>query len=699
MSYRRAANLDKNLVWSEYFNDEQSLRKNRGTPTDITFDKGVVALNGSSSIINYYDLVDSFPTDVISFRCKVKFASEASDMVIFHFSDKDLGGVNLSIRPGNNVIAFAVAGGVSHSVALSSYDFTEWHEITGSWDGATTKMYIDGTEVTDTGSGGWVLNGTSAKIGARGPFGSDQYDFEGEIDFIELYNKALTAEEASNLFNDARYRLPKLNKNPQYGHERCTVGMTGFPDDDDNGIPNGMSINGSATASITGGIPKLVHDGFAYFGLSNLPDIGQALITGTLYYCEFSIRKGGTGVTDCDVYNAASVYTFQPSTTFQTFRTTFRSAAATFMIRANGATGGYLEYEWISIREVTLEPIKEILNINAFSGVARNVLSGDYVNPMTITTGYIFNNGTGGDAVVTYSNGVVRIVQTTSPSENYRPTIKVDVEEAFITGAEYFISFKSKLNSGSLRFSNGTPIRVGGVVSTENAYRSHLFNGIEYFGSIWTAGDNQDEIAIYLDGSIASGFDLELSDFSIQRVVPEVTNTDIQVVKQGEIYAPRFNADSAKIDCGDYHDLTGDITFLGWFKLKSIGRSVLQARFFDNGQLIIRGTTPDDLAITSNASDYSITTASLILLNWIFLAITRRADGTATIYYNGEAVGTVSSDSGTPVAGSTNMIVGNQNAGNRGLDDIIGEEIILSGLLTAAEISQYYTATKHKYQK
>jgi hypothetical protein len=35
-------------------------------------------------------------------------------------------------------------------------------------------------------------------------------NYNGELDYIEVYNKALTAEEVSNLYNDARYVVPKL---------------------------------------------------------------------------------------------------------------------------------------------------------------------------------------------------------------------------------------------------------------------------------------------------------------------------------------------------------------------------------------------------------------------------------------------------------------------------------------------------------
>jgi hypothetical protein len=46
MSYRRYKNSDKSLVFAEYFNSEQEVRRNGGVPTDVTFERGVLSLMG-----------------------------------------------------------------------------------------------------------------------------------------------------------------------------------------------------------------------------------------------------------------------------------------------------------------------------------------------------------------------------------------------------------------------------------------------------------------------------------------------------------------------------------------------------------------------------------------------------------------------------------------------------------------------------
>ena len=73
------------------------------------------------------------------------------------------------------------------------------------------------------------------------------------------------------------------------------------------------------------------------------------------------------------------------------------------------------------------------------------------------------------------------------------------------------------------------------------------------------------------------------------------------------------------------------------------------------------------------------------------------SDGDCELYLNGEW--DTGGDSGTPAAGTENILVGDRGAGTTNFDGDIPEVIVLSGLLTAEEISQYYTATKHLYGK
>lgn len=193
-----------------------------------------------------------------------------------------------------------------------------------------------------------------------------------------------------------------------------------------------------------------------------------------------------------------------------------------------------------------------------------------------------------------------------------------------------------------------------------------------------------------------------LSGDTIQgEVVDEVVLTDISIYKEGSIRSPLFNGSTSKVDAGDYSDLTGDITVLAWINPKTWGG-------LDSGRVCSNGKLEFGVIITlarlfarsdGSAIMYSANNSISLVEGYYFACITRTAAGLVNFYINGELNGSTDQDSGIPEAGSTNFIIGNNNAGDRTFDGPIPEVIVLNGLLTANEISQYYTATKARFSK
>ncbi|RLJ07123.1 MAG: hypothetical protein DRP16_04045, partial [Candidatus Aenigmatarchaeota archaeon] len=81
----------------------------------------------------------------------------------------------------------------------------QWIHIMITYDGSTIRTYVNGDEVhSRTGSGSIADDGNPVIIGWRGDKGNSP--FNGAIDEVRIYNRALTQEEIKDLY-DAKARL------------------------------------------------------------------------------------------------------------------------------------------------------------------------------------------------------------------------------------------------------------------------------------------------------------------------------------------------------------------------------------------------------------------------------------------------------------------------------------------------------------
>jgi len=100
---------------------------------------------------------------------------------------------------GNNKFKFAVyePDDTPHTIeSNSALEIDTWYHYVGVFDGSVQKMYVDGILQTDTEtwSGPMKSNSVSVKLGQ-----SDQ-KFNGSIDEVRIYNRALSAREVKALY-------------------------------------------------------------------------------------------------------------------------------------------------------------------------------------------------------------------------------------------------------------------------------------------------------------------------------------------------------------------------------------------------------------------------------------------------------------------------------------------------------------------
>ena len=115
---------------------------------------------------------------------------------------KRLSGYYLEITAGKASFVVAIPSFASVTSTLT-YNDNLWHHAVGLYDGTTLRLYIDGSQVASASASGNITYGAGGiAIGRDGDY-SGSY-FNGVIDDVRIYNRALSADEIRLLYNLGR---------------------------------------------------------------------------------------------------------------------------------------------------------------------------------------------------------------------------------------------------------------------------------------------------------------------------------------------------------------------------------------------------------------------------------------------------------------------------------------------------------------
>jgi hypothetical protein len=164
--------------------------------------------------------------------------------------------------------------------------------------------------------------------------------------------------------------------------------------------------------------------------------------------------------------------------------------------------------------------------------------------------------------------------------------------------------------------------------------------------------------------------------------------------------AGSFNGSTSLVDCQSDFIGTSACTISAWIFLNGWGEESSPGsggfgRIVENGKTICYCTDQTgnpagtyNLRLSSNGGTTTASSAtnSISLGQWIHVAVTRTAAGVANLYVNGALSGTANQASGTPAAGTTNVILGNNLATTRALAGLLDDVRIYDEVLTAEKI-------------
>jgi len=193
-----------------------------------------------------------------------------------------------------------------------------------------------------------------------------------------------------------------------------------------------------------------------------------------------------------------------------------------------------------------------------------------------------------------------------------------------------------------------------------------------YQNKLYTKQNNQ--LSLLLDFDSTSGIVKDLSGKNA------LTASNVSIKKIGKVYSAYFNGSTAKIDCGSDFISTKNVTVTFWIKRAGNGSGV-HSRILTNNQFLLSDVgafTASGGQFTSDnyAGSYvQITTYSKKYFEFILLS--RNGLNAAFGRYNdGFAFG----PAGTPTAGTTNVFIGNNLAGNEAFKGYIAKLQVYEGI-------------------
>jgi len=152
-----------------------------------------------------FDVTDSFSIDAWFRTIK---PSGPQDTYAILSKEGSIPAWNLNIFPNNklNCGVQPIDGGTFNAVSTGTYTDGKFHLAVCVVNRATNTLtlYVNGDEEIVTvdipADASFVQLATNVLIGARSPTSPDRF-FEGEIDEVEIYDRALTAQEVKDIFD------------------------------------------------------------------------------------------------------------------------------------------------------------------------------------------------------------------------------------------------------------------------------------------------------------------------------------------------------------------------------------------------------------------------------------------------------------------------------------------------------------------
>ena len=150
-----------------------------------------------------------------------------------------LNSTNLEVRYRNNL-------GNNFDMVYSGLALNTWNHFLATYNGSMVKLYHNGVAVDSVSANGVITNTTTPFHIGTVPFQSTDFDLDGRLDDVCLWNRALTASEANAWYNAC---TPDLN---DQGLQLCYLFNQGIGGGNNTGITSAIDAQGNINAALSG---------------------------------------------------------------------------------------------------------------------------------------------------------------------------------------------------------------------------------------------------------------------------------------------------------------------------------------------------------------------------------------------------------------------------------------------------------------
>ena len=158
------------------------------------------SFDGVDDYIILDSLLNGHPTASITIACWIYINGEITAGRIVDnqdWTDGNPKGFNLYYNDDNGINFYPDIHN-SYYLSGSALERNEWHFVAASWDGSTVKIHINNS-LTTTGANSGPLEISNTRL-VIGNAPTRDRSFDGAIDDIRIYNRALTVDEIAELY-------------------------------------------------------------------------------------------------------------------------------------------------------------------------------------------------------------------------------------------------------------------------------------------------------------------------------------------------------------------------------------------------------------------------------------------------------------------------------------------------------------------